>query len=60
MNMIEQRITWTYRFGDEKVIFKFNMDNMNHKEVFMKWVDFMNAIGYTVDPAEMEAMWNGE
>jgi hypothetical protein len=58
--MIEQRITWTYRFGDEKVIFKFNMDNMTHKEVFMKWVGFMNAIGYTVDPAEMEAMWNGE
>lgn len=58
--MVEQRITWTYRFGDEKVIFKFNMDSMTHKEVFMKWVDFMNAIGYTVDPAEMEAMWNGE
>ena len=58
--MIEQRITWTYRFGDEKVIFKFSMDAMTHKEVFMKWVDFMNAIGYTVDPAEMESMWNGE
>ena len=58
--MVEQRITWTYRFGDEKVIFKFSMDAMTHKEVFMKWVDFMNAIGYAVDRAEMEAMWNGE
>jgi len=58
--MVEQRITWTYQYADEKVIFKFSMDAMTHKEVFMKWVDFMNAIGYTVDRAEMEAMWNGE
>lgn len=58
--MLEQRITWTYRFGDEKVIFKFNMDDMNQKEMFMMWVKFMNAVGYTLDAVEMEDMWNGE
>ena len=58
--MIEQRMTWAYRFGDEKVIFKFNMDDMNQKEMFMMWVKFMNAVGYTLDAVEMEDMWNGE
>lgn len=56
----EQKITWSYQHGDEKIIFEFHMDGMNHKEMFMLWVKFMNAVGYTLDPIEMESMWNGE
>ena len=38
------------------------LDNrdMTPFEVFVRWVAFMNASGYHLDPVEMEAMWNGE
>ncbi len=57
---MNQTITWKYEHVDEKITFEFDMDGVSHKEMFMKWVDFMNAIGYTLDKVEMEAMWNGE
>lgn len=57
---IEQNVTWTYKSGDERITFEFDMNEMDHKEMFMMWVKFMNAVGYTLDAAEMEAMWNGE
>ena len=57
---MNQTITWTYEHNDEKITFEFDMDGVSHKEMFMKWVDFMNAIGYTLDKVEMEAMWNGD
>lgn len=55
-----QKIIWKYEYEDEKVAFEFDMGGMTHKDVFLMWVKFMNAIGYTLDAAEMEAMWNGE
>jgi hypothetical protein len=58
--MEEQKVTWSYQHDDEKITFKFNMDEMTHKEMFMMWVKFMNAVGYTLDSIEMEKMWNGE
>ena len=58
--MEEQKVTWLYQHSDEKITFEFNMDEMNHKEMFMMWVKFMNAVGYTLDATEMESMWNGE
>jgi len=33
---------------------------MDTQEMFFKWVDFMNAIGYNLNKAEMESMWSGE
>ena len=59
-NMEEQKVTWSYQHGDEKIVFEFNMNEMTHKEMFMMWVKFMNAVGYTLDSIEMEKMWNGE
>jgi hypothetical protein len=41
------------------VTFSFDAMKMNTQEMFMKWVCFMNAIGYVLDPEEMEEMWNG-
>jgi len=55
-----QKVTWSYQHDDEKITFEFNMDEMTHKEMFMMWVKFMNAVGYTLDSIEMEKMWNGE
>lgn len=56
----EQKVTWSYKHGSERVVFQFNMNEMNQQEMFMMWVKFMNAVGYTLDAAEMEAMWIGE
>lgn len=44
---------------DSMVTFSFDAMKMNTQEMFMKWVCFMNAIGYVLDPEEMEEMWNG-
>lgn len=47
--------------GDENtsVVFAFDAVEMDAQEMFMQWVRFMNAIGYVLDPEEMEEMWNG-
>jgi hypothetical protein len=47
-------------FLSDKVTFEFDNYNTPAYEVFERWVRFMNAIGYNLDPTEMEAMWNGE
>ena len=60
MREMEQRVFWKYETDSEVVMFEFDMYQMNHKEMFMKWVSFMNAIGYVLDTVEMEKMWNGE
>ena len=54
----EQRVTMTYKSGETDISFGFNVDEKTHFEVFMNWVRFMNAIGYVLDPVEMERMWN--
>jgi len=41
------------------VTFEFDATEKSTFEMFMKWVRFMNAIGYVLDPEEMEEMWNG-
>ena len=41
------------------VTFEFDAIEMSTFEMFMQWVRFMNAIGYILDPEEMEEMWNG-
>ena len=40
------------------VTFEFDAIEMSTFEMFMKWVRFMNAIGYVLDPEEMEKMWD--
>lgn len=47
-------------FAADKVTFEFDNDGMPAFEVFMRWVRFMNAIGYNLDQEEMEEKWNGE
>ena len=47
-------------FVDDKVTLEFDNYDMPSFEVFMRWVRFMNAIGYNLDQEEMEKMWNGE
>ena len=49
-----------FSYDDDAVVFKFDCIEMTTQEMFMKWVQFMNAIGYVLDPVEMERMWNGE
>jgi len=60
MREMTQRVFWKYETDSETVMFEFDMYQMDHKEMFLKWVSFMNAVGYVLDPAEMEKMWNGE
>lgn len=55
-----QKVIWKYESADGDVTFDFDVREMNAQELFMKWVQFMNAIGYVLDAREMEAMWNGE
>jgi hypothetical protein len=43
--------------NDSTVIFTFDALEMDTQEMFMQWVRFMNAIGYVLDPEEMEEMW---
>ena len=42
---------------DSSVVFTFDAAEMDTQEMFMLWVRFMNAIGYVLDPEEMEEMW---
>ena len=56
-----QKVTWKYESEHcGEVMFRFDACEMNAQEMFMKWVQFMNAIGYVLDSREMESMWNGE
>lgn len=48
-----QRVLWMYETDSEIVKFEFDACEMDHKEMFMKCVSFMNAIGYAFDPVEM-------
>ena len=52
-------ITWKYQSGDDVVTFEFNNTDMDMQQMFFKWVDFMNAIGYPLDRDEMHDMWHG-
>lgn len=58
--------TITFKFADDEgfiiqnsVKVSFNSEGMDAQEVFRKWVGFMNAVGYSFDPVEMEDLWNG-
>lgn len=55
----EQKVVWTHTTHEGKVEFVFEGYQMSTAEFFHKWVQFMNAIGYVLDPVEMENMWNG-
>lgn len=46
-------------FAGDRITYEFDNDCMHVREVFMRWVRFMNAAGYNLDQAEMEDMWNG-
>lgn len=39
---------------------KFDDFNMTPFEIFIRWVRFMNILGYNLDPVKMEEMWKGE
>lgn len=55
-----QKVVWEYDSGGDVVVFEFDMLQMDTKEMFMKWVCFMNAVGYVLDPIDMEKMWDSE
>ena len=57
---MEQKVTWGYESEHVKVQFEFDSSELDTKEVFMRWVQWMNSIGYILDAPEMEAMWSGE
>lgn len=59
--MNRNRITWESEndFGD-RVIFEFDSFELTTDQMFQKWVEFMNAIGYVLDPVKMEKMWMGD
>jgi len=56
----DQIVTWKYECGKDTVTFQFEMSEADQEEMFMRWVDFMNAVGYTLNSTEMYEMWNGE
>jgi len=51
-------IRFTCSDEDSSVVFAYDAVEMDTQEMFMMWVRFMNAIGYVLDPAEMEDLWN--
>lgn len=54
---MEQKMTWKYETDDLTV--EFELDSSESAgEIFLKWVRFMNAAGFILDPVEMENMWN--
>lgn len=55
-----QKVVWEYDSGGDVVVFEFDMLQRDTKEMFMKWVCFMNAVGYVLDPIDMEKMWDSE
>ena len=57
---MEQKVIWKYETDDIKVKFEFDAFQLSAGEVFERWVRFMNAAGFILDPVEMEKMWNGE
>ena len=57
---IMQKIIWKYEHESEKVAFEVDLDFTTHKDLFLMWVRFMNAIGYILDSTEMEEMWDGK
>ena len=56
----KQKVIWTYDNETDVVTFEFDSCERDAKEMFMKWVCFMNAIGYILDPEDMEKRWSGE
>lgn len=52
-------IRFTCGDDNSSVVFAYDAVEMDATEMFMQWVRFMNAIGYVLDPQEMEEMWNG-
>ena len=60
MDDYTSKVTMTYKSNLDMVTVEFDSTEMNGKEMFLKWVGFMSAIGYNLDRAEMESMWNGE
>lgn len=57
--MNEHLVIWKYEFGKDTVTFQFGMEGETVEDMFFRWVDFMNAIGYSVDKSEMYDMWHG-
>jgi hypothetical protein len=58
--MNDHVVTWKYECGKDTVTFQFEMEGESLEDMFFRWVDFMNAIGYTLNKTEMHEMWNGE
>lgn len=57
--MNEQLVTWKYECGKDTVTFQFDMEGETVKDMFFRWVQFMNAIGYSLNHTEMFDMWHG-
>ena len=56
----DQIVTWKYECGKDTVTFQFDMDGETPEDMFFRWVEFMNAVGYNLNKTEMYEMWNGE
>lgn len=52
-----KEIRFSCEYDTSSVVFAFDAAEMDTQEMFMMWVRFMNAIGYVLDPEEMEEMW---
>ena len=57
------KVTFHYECGTIKpmrtVTHVFDATDMDTTEMFMRWVHFMNGVGYVLDPVEMEEVWDG-
>jgi hypothetical protein len=60
MGMNKQIVTWKYELGFDTIIFQFDMEGETVEDMFIRWVHFMNAVGYTLNKTEMYEMWYGE
>lgn len=60
MNEINKITFKQETFDGDTVVLEFLADDMTTDEIFQKWVQFMNGMGYILDPIEMVNMWNGE
>jgi len=57
-------VTWKYEYckdtvTKDTVTFQFDLDGQTPEDMFFRWVEFMNAIGYSLNNTEMFEMWNG-
>jgi len=56
---VYEKATFHFECGTGTVTHVFDATEMDTTDMFMRWVQFMNGVGYVLDPVEMEKVWNG-